>query len=117
PAYLESQVGEAAIERGIANLLRIIDATGCRVILDHHAIRQENYRDRFSRLWDTGQVVTAAQFVGEPDAPLEATRYLLWRSQRKAPAVMPARRLPSGRRSAIMNPRSAHPPAKEGTTE
>jgi predicted metallo-beta-lactamase superfamily hydrolase len=117
PSYLESQLGAAVIERGIANLHRIIEATGCRVILDHHAIRQENYGERFGRLWDTGQVVTAAQFMGQPDAPLEATRYLLWRTQRKAPAPMPARRLPSGRRAAIMNPRSAHSPAKEGTTE
>src|SRR5438094_9585239 len=39
PAYLESQIGSALIERGIASLLRIMEATGCRAILDHHALR------------------------------------------------------------------------------
>jgi hypothetical protein len=117
PAYLESQVGSALIEQGVANLQRVIDATGCRVILDHHAIRDENYRERFARLWETGRVVTAAEFVGRADVPLEATRYRRWRAFRKAPAPMPARRLNRAGASAIMDRRSARQPAKEGTAE
>jgi predicted metallo-beta-lactamase superfamily hydrolase len=117
PAYLESQLGASVIERGVTNLQRIVEATGCRVILDHHAIRDEHYQERFGRLWETGQVVTAARFIGRSDAPLEATRYRLWRGQRKAPAPMPARRLKEDRRSAIMDRVTAPKPAKEGTTE
>ncbi len=119
PAYLESQIGSAPIEQGVTNLMRIIQVTGCRVILDHHAIRAQDYRERFGRLWETGRVVTAAGFVGQADAPLEASRYLLWGARRKAPAPLPmrARRLNRARSSAMMSARSAPKPAKEGTTE
>src|SRR4029434_3118396 len=37
PAYLEAQLGAALIDRGIDQLRRIIDQTGCWVIMDHHA--------------------------------------------------------------------------------
>jgi uncharacterized protein len=117
PAYIESQIGSALIEQGIANLLRIIEATSCRVILDHHALRDLNYRERFGRLWDTGRVGTAAEFVGNANAPLEASRRQLWAAQRKplramAPEQRPA--LNSRRSSAKMNRRGTFPPAKEG---
>jgi predicted metallo-beta-lactamase superfamily hydrolase len=119
PAYLESQIGAALIEQGVANLLRIIEATGCRVILDHHALRAQDYRERFARLWETGRVVTAAAFVGQADAPLEASRRQLWGRQRKAPAPLPmrARGLSGARSSAMMKSRGAQRRAKEGTTE
>jgi predicted metallo-beta-lactamase superfamily hydrolase len=117
PAYLESQLGSSVIWRGVMNLERIVEATGCRVILDHHAIRDEHYGERFGRLWETGQIVTAARFIGQTDTPLEATRYLLWRARRKAPTPMPARRLKGGRASTIMGPDSAPKPAKEGTRQ
>jgi len=96
PAYLESQLGAELVERGIEHLLRIIDQTGCRVILDHHALRDAAYPERFRRLWETGRVVTAAGFLGERDAPLEARRRELWTGRRKPP--MPVR--PSRARGA-----------------
>jgi len=120
PAYLESRIGSPLIEQGIANLWRLLDATGCRVILDHHAIRAPNYRERFARLWETGRVMTAAAFVGEADAPLEASRQRLWRERRKAPAAMPmrARRLNGGQSSTMMGRRGDDPDAaKEGTAQ
>ena len=89
PAYLESQLGADLVERGIEHLLRIIDQTGCRVILDHHALRDAAYPERFRRLWETGRVVTAAGYLGERDAPLEARRRELWTGRRKPP--MPVR--------------------------
>ena len=119
PAYLESQIGSALIERGIASLLRIMEATGCRAILDHHALRAADYRDRLRRLWETGRVQTAAGFLGLADASLEAHRRDLWTARRKAPAPMPmgARRLNAKRPSAMMNARRAPNHAKEGTME
>ena len=89
PAYLESQLGAGVVERGIEHLLRIIERTGCRVILDHYAVRDAAYRERLRRLWDTGRVVTAAGFLGLDDAPLEARRRELWTGRRKPP--MPVR--------------------------
>ena len=38
-SYLERDVGRDAIERAIDQLSRVIEATGCRVIMDHHALR------------------------------------------------------------------------------
>src|SRR2546430_650265 len=53
PAYIEREIGTAMIERGIDNLLRVMDATGCRVIMDHHAVRDAAFGARFERLWST----------------------------------------------------------------
>jgi predicted metallo-beta-lactamase superfamily hydrolase len=83
PSYLEREVGASAIERAIDHLRRILDATGCRVIMDHHAIRDVRFRERFARLWETERVVTAAGFVGAAETPLESRRHHLWASERK----------------------------------
>ncbi len=85
PAYLERELGSAVIDRGIANLSRVIDATGCRVIMDHHAVRDARYPERFRALWESGSVVTAAGFLGLADAALESTRLDLWARRRKPP--------------------------------
>src|SRR5207249_10449674 len=71
PSYIEREVGASVIERGIDNLLRVVGATGCRVIMAHHALRDVRFAERFRRLWDTGAVATAAAYVGLPEAPLE----------------------------------------------
>src|SRR5262249_21033230 len=93
--YLEAQLGTAVIERGIANILRIVDATGCRVIMDHHAVRNEGYRERFRRVWDTGRAVTAAEFLGLADEPLEARRWAAWRGRRRPRVRMRGRGVPA----------------------
>jgi predicted metallo-beta-lactamase superfamily hydrolase len=117
PAYLESQVGSAPIERGIDHLLRVIEATGCRAVLDHHALRAADYRERFRRLWETGRVQTAAGFLGLADTPLEARRRELWSARRKPPAPMRPRRGKEGRPSTVTKSRRAPDLAKEGTTQ
>ncbi|OGK85674.1 MAG: hypothetical protein A2050_02480 [Candidatus Rokubacteria bacterium GWA2_73_35] len=86
PSYIERELGAALIERGVENLLRIVDATGCRVILDHHALRDTRWERRFERLWATGRVVTAARHLGLPDAALESRRDRAWAAARKPPA-------------------------------
>lgn len=86
PSYIEHEVGTALIDRGIDNLMRIIDASGCRVIMDHHALRDVRGAERFARLWDTGRVVTAAGYLGVPDAALERRRAQMWGTTRKPPA-------------------------------
>ena len=122
PAYLESQLGAELVERGIEHLLRIIDQTGCRVILDHHALRDAAYPERFRRLWETGRVVTAAGYLGERDAPLEAQRRELWTGRRKPPMpVRPSRARGAGEspaadgtRAATFNVRPRLPRVREG---
>ena len=122
PAYLESQLGAELVERGIEHLLRIIDQTGCRVILDHHALRDAAYPERFRRLWETGRVVIAAGYLGERDAPLEAQRRELWTGRRKPPMpVRPSRARGAGEspaadgtRAATFNVRPRLPRVREG---
>src|SRR6185436_15251629 len=88
----------AVIDRGIDHLLRIVETLGCRVIMDHHALRDVRWRERFARLWETGRVGTAAAYLGVEDAALETRRAELWGRVRKPAA-------PSGR--AIMTRRSS----------
>jgi predicted metallo-beta-lactamase superfamily hydrolase len=86
PSYLEGELGRDLIERGIDNLQRVIDGTGCRVIMDHHALRDSRAPARFARLWETGRVTTAAGYLGVADSPLETRRAKLWAGVRKPPA-------------------------------
>ena len=116
PAYLEHQLGGALIDQGIEHLLRVLDRTDCRVILDHHALRAENYPERFERLWRTGRVVTAAGFLGLDDQALESRRRSLWSGRRK-PASPMERRLKNPGRSAIIDRRRDIPRAKGGFQE
>lgn len=114
PSYIEREVGAALIDRGIEQLLRIVETTGCRVILDHHAVRDVRWRARLARLWETGRVDTAARYLGLEEAPLETRRRELWARARKPAAKA------SGSRAIITAIPSRRPIgklAKEGGTE
>jgi predicted metallo-beta-lactamase superfamily hydrolase len=91
PTYLESQVGPEAIARGLSHLLRLVSETGCRVILDHYAVRDRRFRERLAPAFETGRVVTAAEYLGQPEACLEAERPRLWSRHRRAAAGRMAR--------------------------
>jgi uncharacterized protein len=92
-SYLERDVGRDAIERAIDQLMRVMDATGCRVIMDHHALRDVGFAERFARLWETGRVVTAAAYLGLDVGPLESRRNRAWTAARKPPARVPVPRV------------------------
>jgi predicted metallo-beta-lactamase superfamily hydrolase len=83
PTYLEAHVGRDVLRRGLDNLLRLVRETGCRVIVDHHAVRDRRYRERLGPALETGRVVTAAEFSGRRDSCLEARRPELWARQRQ----------------------------------
>ena len=86
PTYLEAHVGRHVVQQGLDNLLRIVNETGCRVILDHHSLRDRRYRERLGPAFDTGRVVTAAEYLGRRDECLETYRPALWaRRQRGEP--------------------------------
>jgi predicted metallo-beta-lactamase superfamily hydrolase len=92
PSYIERELGTAVIDRGVEHLQRILDATGCRIIMDHHALRDPRFATRFERLWETGRVVTAAGHLGLEAQPLEARRDRLWAAERKPPVKSTALR-------------------------
>jgi predicted metallo-beta-lactamase superfamily hydrolase len=115
PCYLERQIGTRLIDQGIENCLRIIEATGCRVIMDHHALRDPGHGGRLRRLWDTKQVVTAAAYLGAADELLEAHRHALWARRRKPEARAARPRLKTPRPSDIVNRQTTPPRAKGGS--
>ncbi|HET9491564.1 MAG TPA: hypothetical protein VFR64_17640 [Methylomirabilota bacterium] len=92
PSYLEHALGAAVIDRAVEHLLRIMEATGCRVILDHHAVREARWRQRLGRLLETGRVTTAAGHVGVAETLLEAGRRERWSVLRRPPARVPGER-------------------------
>jgi hypothetical protein len=112
PSYVERDVGAAVIERGIDHLMRIVETTGCRVIMDHHALRDPAWRERFARLWETGRVTTAAGFLGIPDAALEPRRAELWGRARKP--LAPSRRALAPARAWARAPVPARRKASRG---
>ena len=107
PSYVEREVGGPVIDRAIDHLIRIVETTGCRVIMDHHALRDVRWPERFARLWETGRVMTAAAYLGVELAALESRRAELWGRVRKPAA--PTRR-------ATMTPRSASGSSSRPTT-
>lgn len=76
--YLEAHLGRGAVRQGIDNLLRLVNETGCRVIADHHAVRDPRYRERLGPAFETGRVVTVAEYLGCREECLEARRPQLW---------------------------------------
>ncbi|HEV8307278.1 MAG TPA: MBL fold metallo-hydrolase [Methylomirabilota bacterium] len=83
PTYLAAQVGEDTVRLGLENLLRIVNETGCRVIVDHHALRDRHYRERLGPAFETGRVVTAADYLGHRAECLEAYRPEVWARYRR----------------------------------
>jgi predicted metallo-beta-lactamase superfamily hydrolase len=109
PSYIERELPAGAVDRGIDHLFRVMDTTGCRVIMDHHALRDPGFSTRFERLWSTGRVVTAAAHLGVETMALEARRRALWGGVRKAPVV--------ARRPGAMIARTPRTFAKRGNAE
>jgi predicted metallo-beta-lactamase superfamily hydrolase len=94
PTYLETQIGRDVIRRGLANLLRLVNETGCRVIVDHHAVRDRRFRERLAPAFETGRVVTAAEYLGQPEQCLETRRPQYWARARRGAKAARAPRTP-----------------------
>ena len=107
PSYVERDLGTTAIDRAVDNLRRILDTTGCRVIMDHHAMRDPRFSSRFESLWETGRVITAAVHLGLDAQPLESRRDRLWAAVRKPPVkATPSRFVPREARRAAKGGRA-----------
>jgi predicted metallo-beta-lactamase superfamily hydrolase len=76
-------VGKDVIRQSLENLLRIVRETGCRVIVDHHAVRDRRYRERLGPAFETGRVMTVAEYLGHRDECLEAYRPAGWARHRR----------------------------------
>ncbi|MCX8173584.1 MAG: MBL fold metallo-hydrolase [Thermoplasmata archaeon] len=65
------------LERANANMVRIVEKTGARIILDHHLLRDLAYRERCRAVYDHPEIYTFAEFLGMENRMLEANRKFL----------------------------------------
>ncbi len=85
PLYLSGfRVDEAQLQAGLNNLSSIVEAVPL-TILEHHTLRDEQWREKTEQLFNaarrTGHVVmTAAEFAGQENSFLESKRKQLYRS-------------------------------------
>lgn len=65
------------------NLIRIIKNTDCDVILDHHLLRDLNYKKRFSKPYEkyNEKISTFAEYLGKENNTLEAHRKRIWEQE------------------------------------
>jgi hypothetical protein len=71
------------LEHAIANLCNIIDKTRCKVILDHHLVRDLEYKSHLARIYEGyADVQTAAEYLGVENNFLEAHRKELWKGEK-----------------------------------
>lgn len=86
PLYMGGvRVEFSRLEQGLANLERIVEATPV-VVLEHHALRDEEWRTKLHRVFLKAQTVnhsilTAAEYAGVENNFLEAKRKLLYERQ------------------------------------
>jgi hypothetical protein len=83
PLYLSGlRVDESQIRAALDNLERVV-RTVPNVILEHHLLRDENWRDKTKSVFDAAdkagsQISTAAEFLGKENMFLEAERKTLF---------------------------------------
>jgi predicted metallo-beta-lactamase superfamily hydrolase len=86
PLYLSGfRVSEETIKHGISNLVRLVEKVQV-VILEHHILRDENWRKVAEPIFKTAEetghkVMTAAEFVGKPNNFLEFSRRRLYETR------------------------------------
>src|SRR5208337_1697958 len=84
PLYLASfKISQEQAQKGLTGLRKIVEAVP-HVILEHHLLRDENWREKttdvFHNAYKSGHTLqTAAEFVGTQNAFLEATRKKLFK--------------------------------------
>jgi hypothetical protein len=83
PLYLARfKVDEGQIQAGMKNLEKVV-RTVPYTILEHHILRDENWREKAKNIFDAAhkagcKISTAAEFLGEKNAFLEAVRKRLF---------------------------------------
>lgn len=85
PIYLEEgRVNRASIEKGLQNLVRLIEEVPL-VVVDHHAARLANWRERLSEwlpsLEEGRAFISAAELAGVKEELLEAMRRRLYEEE------------------------------------
>jgi predicted metallo-beta-lactamase superfamily hydrolase len=83
PSYLARfRVDEEQVQAGLKNLEKVVETVSC-TILEHHILRDENWREKTENVFDKAnkaghEILTAAEFLGKQNALLEAARKRLF---------------------------------------
>ncbi|MBX5321095.1 MAG: hypothetical protein QHH12_02160 [Candidatus Bathyarchaeota archaeon] len=83
PSYLAVfRVSEEQLQLGMRNFEKVVETAPC-TILEHHILRDENWREKVAKVFEIAEkvghkVLTAAEFLGEENAFLEAMRKRLF---------------------------------------
>ncbi|WP_017981112.1 MBL fold metallo-hydrolase [Methanocaldococcus villosus] len=69
PTYLIHRYGKKNLEKAVANIKEVKDKTGAEIIMDHHLLRDKNFRKKINI-----DFKTVAEFLGKENLLLEAYR-------------------------------------------
>jgi len=109
PLYLRDfRVSRETIEHALKNLA-VISSHVPLVILDHHVLRTEDWREHLGSVFESSmdaghRVLTAAEYAGKPLSLLEASRRALFDSDPPSREFIRWTRLPMRRRKLIKPP-------------
>jgi hypothetical protein len=109
PIYLSDfRVSKEAIEHSLRNLA-VISSHVPLTILDHHVLRIEDWKEWLKPVFRSSssaghRVLTAAEYVGEPVSPLEASRKALFEIDPPSREFTRWTRLPMRKRKLIPPP-------------
>jgi len=86
PTYFEGyKVKREDVAKGLSNLRKLVEGVkpGSTVIVDHHLLRDLDYRERIREVVEVGEsrnvsILTAAEYMGVEIRQLEAMRRQLW---------------------------------------
>ncbi len=70
------------VDSAIRNLKQILSSGVKEAVIDHHFLRDLRYRDYIQTIAEgagMGKILTAAEYMGKPDEPLEARRRELYK--------------------------------------
>lgn len=78
--FLGWRFSEENLEKAAYYLTKILEKTECNVILDHHLLRDKQYKKRFNLPYRkfNDSINTFAEYRGEKNNTLEAYRKIIW---------------------------------------
>jgi len=85
PVYLVGLINQEQVQQGMQNLEKLVTVVDT-VILEHHLLREENWREISKPIFDAASsvghvVVTAAEFLGKDNKLLESQRKYLFETE------------------------------------
>ena len=84
PTYLLGYIfSRKNLDQAIENLLTIIKEVDCEIILDHHLLRDLNYKEKLKEVYERGNAKTMAEYLGLENNMLEARRKELHKKEQE----------------------------------